>query len=32
MIGYDAHTEQERIVESGQPGMRHARLQKEYQA
>ena len=25
MIGYDADTEQQTIVENGQPGMRHAR-------
>lgn len=29
MTGYDAHTEQEIIVESGQPGMRHARHRKK---
>ena len=28
MIGCDAHTEQERIMENGQPGMRHARQRK----
>jgi len=29
MTGYDAHTEQEIIVESCQPGMMHARHRKK---